>query len=108
MNSVHHIAPARHYRFRPARLLPDERRLQDWYESLDDAARNCGYALPEIRAATGVPATRLKIVLYRLGWSQFRTSPSGVLLYRGPSQDSPCDEAGDMQRIIRQFEALKR
>ena len=84
MNNVHSIAPPQHRRFRPAQLLSDERRLREWYDSLDETARMCGFALAEIRAAVSIPATRLKVVLFRLGWTAFRTGPFGVLLYRSP------------------------
>jgi hypothetical protein len=70
--------------FRPARLFADEDRVQAWFDSMSDRDRQRLYTVPEIRAAVSIPATRLRIVLYRLGWRRRRADNFGIALYQGP------------------------
>lgn len=70
--------------FRPARLFADEGRVQAWFDSMSDRDRQRLYTVPEIRAAVSIPATRLRIVLYRLGWRRRRADNFGIALYQGP------------------------
>ncbi len=71
--------------FPSARLLADERCVDDWFWSLGPLDRRHLYTVSEIRAATGIPATRLHVVLYRLGWRR-RPAPKGftIPLFQGP------------------------
>ena len=70
--------------FRPARLFADEGRVQAWFDSLSDRDRQRMYSIPELRAAVSIPATRIRIVLYRLGWRRRRADNYGIDLYQGP------------------------
>lgn len=86
--------------FRPARLVTDEQRIRDWFDCLTEAERLRSYSLAEIRAAVSIPATRLRVVLYRLGWKPRREAGFGVLTYYKPRGLLwPCDLA-DADRII--------
>ncbi len=73
-----------HGAFRPARLFADESRVQAWFDSMSDHERQRLYSIPEIRAAVSIPATRLRIVLYRLAWRRCRADHFGIDLYQGP------------------------
>ncbi len=86
--------------FRPARLLADETRVLDWFDSLCDDDRRRACSVAEIRAATGIPATRLQIVLFRLGWRRTRAYPFGIFLYQGPFQKWRRRELEDIDTII--------
>jgi hypothetical protein len=70
--------------FPPARLATDEQRVRDWFDCLTETARSRGYSLAEIRAAVSIPATRLRVVLYRLGWKLRREAGLGFLTYHKP------------------------
>jgi hypothetical protein len=92
--------------FSPARLLTDERRVLDWFDSLCDADRKRSYAIAEIKAAVGVPATRLRIALYRLEWKRERDREFGLAMYRGPFHKNRESDMDDVDRIIREVQAL--
>lgn len=70
---------------REARLVADEKRLFDWYETLvmePYASGDGWYSLHELKAATGIPMTRLPTVLARRLW--IRETRKGVVWYHGP------------------------
>jgi hypothetical protein len=71
-------------RFPPARLTEEEQRIRDWFDCLSEAEQQKSYSLAEIRAAVSIPVTRLRIVMYRLGWRPRREAGFGVLTYSKP------------------------
>jgi hypothetical protein len=87
--------------FRPARLLADERRVLEWFDSLSDEDRRRHYDVAEVRAAVAIPATRLHVVLYRLGWKRRRDPTFGIFLYQGPFDRWRRQDAEDIEEIIR-------
>lgn len=97
------VSPNTFSGFRPARLLADECRVQSWFDSLSDRDRQRLYTVPEIRAAISIPATRLRIVLYRLGWQRRRANSFGVALYQGPFHALRHHEIEDINQIIEGF-----
>jgi hypothetical protein len=86
--------------FRPARLFADEGRVQAWFDLLGDRDRQRLYTIPEIRAAVSIPATRLRIVLYRLGWRRRRADNFGIHLYQGPFYRLRHRELESLSQII--------
>jgi hypothetical protein len=78
----------------------DEARVLDWFDSLCDDDRRRPYSIAEIRAAMGIPATRLQIVLFRLGWRRTRANPFGIFLYLGPFHKWRRRELEDIDTII--------
>jgi hypothetical protein len=86
--------------FRPARLFADEGRVQAWFDSLSDRDRQRLYTIAEIRAAVSIPATRLRIVLYRLGWRRRRADSFGIDLYQGPFHRLRHREIESLSQII--------
>jgi hypothetical protein len=91
---------------RPARLLADENRLQRWFESLDEFDRQRSYTLEEIRAAIGVPLTRLRVAMYRLGWHRERDRAFRLDVYRGPTQQPAQSPTDEIDEIIRKLSQL--
>jgi hypothetical protein len=85
--------------FQPARLVTDERRVRDWFDCLSEVDRLRSYSLAEIRAAVSIPATRLRIVLYRLGWKPRRESGFGVLTYYKPNKSLWPSDVADADSI---------
>lgn len=69
---------------REARLTREERRVEDWFDSLSDANREQWFTLYEIKAATLIPLARLPSVLYRLRWKVRRERGFELMLFRGP------------------------
>jgi hypothetical protein len=82
--------------FPPARLVTEEQRVREWFESLSEADRRCSYTLAEIRAAVSIPATRLRVVLCRLGWKVTGYTEFGMSTYRGPYET-------DADQVIRRL-----
>jgi hypothetical protein len=89
--------------FLPARLVADEQRLRDWFDSLGDADRRRSYTLAEIRAAVHVPATRLRVVLYRLGWRQTYNPEFGLSTYSRPQRTPWPTDMQDAEQVIRRL-----
>jgi hypothetical protein len=88
--------------FRPARLLADEQRVQEWFDSLSDRDRRRHYNVAEIRAAVGMPTSRLHVVLYRLGWTRIRDRQFGIYLYGGPFIQWRRGDSEELDKIIRE------
>lgn len=97
------FTPSAVSQFRPARLLADENRVQSWFDSLSDRDRQRRYTVPEIRTAVSIPATRLRIVLYRLGWQRRRANSFGIALYQGPFHALRHRDMEDINQIIEGF-----
>ena len=93
--------------FPSARLLADEQRLHDWFVRLDALDRRRHYSVAEIRAATGVPATRLQLVMYRLGWRR-RPTPNGftIPLFQGPFAQVEQREHDAFDRLLGRFKGV--
>jgi hypothetical protein len=74
---------------REARLIADEARLKAWYDNLPFEEPRKGmdqwYTLHEVRAATGIPLTRLPTVLFRHGWITGRRPGFPLTFYHGPN-----------------------
>jgi hypothetical protein len=82
---------------RAARLENDERRLLAWYEPLlfadPWAMGGAWFTLHELRAATGIPLTRLPTVLYRQRWfTRRKRGYPGVVFWHGPACNDPLEE----------------
>jgi hypothetical protein len=73
---------------REARLVREERRVEDWFDSLSDEARQQWFTLYEIKAATLVPLARLPSVLYRLRWKVRRERGFALTLFQGPFEQA--------------------
>jgi len=87
--------------FPPARLLADERRLSDWFSRLDALERRRHYSVAEIREATGIPATRLRVVMYRFGWQRRRSGEDfGLTLFQGPFSRMEQQEREDFVTML--------
>jgi hypothetical protein len=86
--------------FQPARLSFEEQRVRDWFDCLTEAERQRSYSLAEIRAAVSIPATRLRVVLYRLGWKPRREAGFGVFTYFKASGSPWPSDIADSQSII--------
>ena len=65
-------------------MAADERRVRAWFESLGEEDRLRRYTLAEIRAAVGIPATRLRVALYRLEWKRLTDDGFRLVVYQGP------------------------
>lgn len=74
---------------RAARHSTDEARLNAWYDGLRFDRPRHGidgwYTLHELRAATGIPMSRLPTALYRNGWITGRKRGYPLLFWHGPS-----------------------
>jgi hypothetical protein len=70
--------------WRPARLVSEEQRLRDWYESLDWEGQDAWYTLHELRAATSIPMARLPTVLWRCGWITEPRRGFDLTVWHGP------------------------
>jgi hypothetical protein len=77
------VFPSKPHR-RIARLEGDEHRLRSWYDSIDWPAQDGWYTLHELRAATGIPITRLPTVLWRCGWISERRRGFHLTVWHGP------------------------
>ncbi len=82
MGNVLHMRIANPAQVRVARLVGDERRVSAWFNPLPAEQQDRWYSLHELRAATGVPMSRLPIVLHRLGWH--RETRFGIAMFHGP------------------------
>jgi hypothetical protein len=85
-----------HEEFPPARLVAEEKRVREWFDSLPEIERQRTYTLAEIRAAVGLPATTLRVVLRRMRWEVRQDSAFGVSTFRGPYET-------DAERVIRKL-----
>jgi hypothetical protein len=100
------VAPFKPRPFRNARLSGDERRVTDWYDSLNDLDQCKFYALGEVKAATGIPMSRLRVTLYRLGWRVRRERGFSVYFYQGPlslpryAEDAGKADLAELQTIL--------
>jgi len=90
----------RHEPIRPARLISDEQQVRNWFDCLSDTDRQRSYTLAEIRWAVSVPATRLRVVLFRLGWKPLRQPGFGVSTYYKPRRSLWPSDVADADRII--------
>lgn len=77
---------------RVPRLALDTQRLKQWYDALNCERQDSWYTLHELRAATGIPLTRLPTVLYRHGWITDRKQGyPGLTFYHGPVGSDPLE-----------------
>lgn len=74
---------------RVPRLIQDAQRLKEWYDAQDWNKQDAWYTLHELRAATGIPLTRLPTVLYRHGWITERKRGYPLVFWHGPSGSDP-------------------
>jgi hypothetical protein len=86
-----------------ASLAADERRVRDWFDSLGGPDRLKSYSLAEIRAAVSIPTTRLRVVLFRLGWIALRQTGFGVLTYYKRHRSLWPSDIVDADHIIRKL-----
>jgi hypothetical protein len=100
MANVVRLWPPSRREFPPARLVSDEQRVREWFDCLNEAARLQSYSLAEIRAAVLIPATRLRVVLYRLGWKPRREAGFGVLTYYKPRSSLWPSDVADADFMI--------
>jgi hypothetical protein len=70
---------------RQARLVLEEQKLTRWYSSLDERAQVSWYTLHELKAATGIPMSRLPTVLRRLWWRTARSRTYHMVVWQGPN-----------------------
>ena len=67
----------------------------------DGIDRRRYYSVAEVRAATGVPATRLRVVMYRLGWQRRRAAQGfGLPLFQGPFAQMERQEKKDFVTML--------
>lgn len=76
---------------RVPRLVIDAQRLKGWYDALDWELQDSWFTLPELRAATGIPLTRLPTVLYRHGWITERKRGYPLVFWHGPNGSDPLE-----------------
>lgn len=84
----------------PARLAEDERLVRDWFDRLGEPARRRRYSLAELRAALSIPVTRLRVVIYRLGWQPRREQGFGMTTYFKPPNSHWPSDVEDYRSVI--------